>query len=242
MDKKLAIIYLIFTFSVNIAEGCHGESNPSKNYKKVFVLGNSLTIGFGTHGMASSDVNTDYYYWLQQTLSSKNGELVMRRFSGALWESGSNGTEDGLSERRLSFLDSTVSKNIDGSEDLIIVQLGDNVNTSDKKKHFKEDAVVLINWFKSKCPDAKILWVYGWYNFTSNMPLLKDAIVEAGGCDLVDISKFATDEKYKSKIGNKYIDRNGNIMEITSTGVASHPGDLGMEMIANLILDALQIK
>ncbi|WP_159516889.1 SGNH/GDSL hydrolase family protein [Sunxiuqinia indica] len=237
MIKKLLLLFCVgFTFCTKPSK----EADLPDKFDNVFVLGNSITLGFGTHGMASSDINTDYYYWVHQYLYLKDNELVMERHSGKPWEAGNDGALDGLSEVRLAYLENTVAENIDGTEDLVIIQLGDNVNTDDKKKHFKEDAVVLINWFRTKCPDAKILWVYGWYNLTSNMPLLKEAILEAGGCELVDISGYSSYAKYKSETGNKYVDRNGNIQKITSTGVASHPGDLGMEMIAKSILEVLE--
>ncbi len=208
-------------------------------YKKVFVIGNSLTIGFGTHGMASSNIYTDYYYKLQQVLLKSYSNLSMSRMRGNPWEIASDGINDGNSVVRLNFLNNTVISYINGTEDLIIIQLGDNVNSVIRRKSFSEDAVTMINWFKVHCPDSRILWVYGWYGISLNMPLLKEAISSTGKCELVDITQYSTDEIYKSAIGNQYIDSNGNIAVITSAGVASHPGDLGMEMIAYEILRLL---
>ncbi|MFV0267970.1 MAG: hypothetical protein ACK5HT_12640 [Draconibacterium sp.] len=204
-------------------------------YNKVFVIGNSLTIGFGTHGMASSNVQTDYYYRVQQALLSTNQELQMTRMNGSFWESGSDGINDGQSSVRECFLDNSVKRNIDGTEDLIIIQLGDNVNSVDKRTTFKEDIVTMINWFLEHCKKARIIWVYGWYEVSSNMPLLEKAISATGKCELVNISRYNTDDKYKSAIGNKYSNDEGDIETIISEGVASHPGDLGMEIIANEI-------
>lgn len=185
--------------------------------------------------MASTDTNTDYYYWVQQAIFEENEALLMKRFSGGSWESNTT------SENRLAYLNNSVVNQIDGKEDLIIIQLGDNVNSEDKRKTLFKDAKTLLEWFKVKCPDAKILWVYGWYGVNINMPIIKQAIATVTGCELVDISKF-TEAKFRNKIGNKYKDKNGNIATINSNGVASHPGDLGMEMIANEIISVLGLK
>lgn len=211
------------------------NSFSQKVYNKVFVLGNSLTQGFGTHGMASTDTNTDYYYWVQQAIFQKNESLLMKRFSGGSWESNIT------SKNRFAFLNNSVINQIDGKEDLIIIQLGDNVNSEDKRKTLLKDVKTLIEWFKEKCPNAEILWVYGWYGVNINMPIIKQAIETVKGCKLVDISKF-TKDKFRNEIGNTYKDKNGNISTINSKGVASHPGDLGMKMIANEILSMLGLE
>ncbi|WP_075601953.1 chitobiase/beta-hexosaminidase C-terminal domain-containing protein [Saccharicrinis aurantiacus] len=228
--KKTIIAITIFNLFIATHLFSQVESN---SYKKVFVLGNSLTLGFGTHGMASTDINTDYYYWVQQSLVINNNDLSMNRFSGTTWETGNTTT-------RLSFLNNTVSKRITGDEDLIVIQLGDNVNTDERKKTLKDDAVKLINWFATKCPKAEIIWVYGWYQMSTNMPLIKTAILETEGCKLVDISQYSR-KQYQSAIGNTYIDSNGEVATISSWGVASHPGDLGMIMIASEIINKLDL-
>jgi hypothetical protein len=228
MKKKGFIILL------NLFIGFQLYSNTSENvFNKVFVLGNSLTLGFGTHGMASTDINSDYYYWVQQALLVNNNNLSMSRLGGSTWETGNSDT-------RINFLNNTVSSYITGEEDLIIIQLGDNVGL-DVRETLKEDAVVLINWFNSKCPNAEIIWVYGWYAIASNMPLIEEAIEENEICELVDISDYSYSAKYKSAIGNTYINRYGEIDTITLAWVATHPGDLGMEMIAYEIINKLEI-
>jgi hypothetical protein len=226
--KNIYLLTIIILLFINYSF-CQGIPN------KVFVLGNSLTQGFGTHGMASTDTNTDYYYWVQQAIFQKNDSLSMNRFAGSTWESLTT------SKERLAFLNNSVARQIDGKEDLIIIQLGDNVNTEDKRKNLLEDTKTLLNWFLKKSPNSRILWVYGWYGVSKNMPIIQNAISEVKGCELVDISRY-NKKQYQNKVGNTYVNKNGNTETISSNGVASHPGDLGMEMIANEIISKLSLK
>lgn len=211
------------------------NSFSQKAYNKVFVLGNSLTQGFGTHGMASSDIDTDYFFKVKQAISEQNKPLEMTRFAGGYWERSTT------SKMRKAFLRDSVATEINGREDLILIQLGDNINSKDKRETLFKDIKKLLRWFTKKCPDAEILWVYGWYGIDDNMPIIKKAISTSKGCQLVDISKYIR-TKYKNKIGNTYRDKNGNISTIESRAVAGHPNDLGMSMIANEIISGLGLN
>ena len=219
--KKL-IFLIIFLIPI--------KSFSQKELNKVFVLGNSLTLGFGTHGMASTDINNDYFYLVKKAIVKENQGLRMKRFSGTSWEAYKS------SEKRMAYLNSSVIANIDGLEELIIIQLGDNVSSTE---NLLADAKDLLIWFKNKCPNAKILWLYGWYKTNKNMPIIKQAVSEISNCTLVDISNYNV-QKYQSKLGITYKDKNGNNAVINSKDIASHPGDLGMEMIANEILSVLK--
>ncbi|MFQ7157732.1 MAG: hypothetical protein ACLRQR_13460 [Merdimonas faecis] len=41
-------------------------------------------------------------------------------------------------------------------------------------------------------------------------------------------------------MGNTYTKDDGTVVEITSSGVASHPGDTGMRLIADRIIERLK--
>lgn len=198
---------------------------------KVLVIGNSLTIGFGTHGMASSDVDTDYYYLVKNFLSELNPEMVMERIAGNGWE-GCTSTE-----QRQQYCESVFDEYLDSSCDLIIVQLGDNVNTNDKLATFPNDCIDLLTFLRNKAPEARIMWVFGRYNL-SNASAIKEAC-EKCRAEFVDISIISTDAQYMSSIGSSYMKEDGTLGTITDAGVASHPGDLGMKVIADAIINQL---
>ena len=128
---------------------------------------------------------------------------------------------------------------IDGTEDLILIQLSDNVNTEEKKATFPEDVITMISQFRSKCPKARIMWIAAWYGAAANYPHIK-AACEKLGVDLIDIRDLSGIKANQSAIGNTYTKEDGSVATITSSGVASHPGDVGMKKIADRIIARLE--
>ena len=207
------------------------KKKKTSNAYKILFFGNSITNGFGGYGMAASNKYSDYCSILVQGLSSKVDSIAIMRIKGNKWEGLSDGIE------RLSFLDKEVIKNIDGDENLIVIQLGDNINTLERRKSFFNDSKVLIDWFRDKCPNAKILWVYGWYNTIHNMPLLRKVMISNTECQLVDISSL-NNITNQNCVGSIYKRKERSII-ILSKGVASHPNNIGMKIIADKIMECV---
>ena len=200
---------------------------------KAVVYGNSLTLGFGTFGMAASDSDHDWYHYVYEFLLEKNEDLEMSRYSMSSWE----GMTD--SDSRSEYVDTRIAETADGTEDLIIIQLSDNVNTTEKKATFAEDMYTILAQFRTACPNARIMWIAAWYNWSSNYEFIENACTDLG-IDLVDIRDLSTDSENQSAVGNTYSSDDGTVNEITSTGVASHPGDTGMELIAERVIEVLE--
>lgn len=201
--------------------------------QKCLVIGNSITLGFGTHGMASSDVDTDFYYLVKEHLTLLNPNLQMKRVDGRPWESCTT------TESRKVKLETILADDLEEDTDLVIIQLGDNVNTAEKIETFSSDCNVMLNYIMGKCPNARILWVFGRYNL-GNADAIR-AACQSYGAEYVDISIVSTDAKYMSYMGAPIIGADGNTEYIDNGGVASHPGDEGMRVIADLIIEALDL-
>lgn len=197
---------------------------------KVLVIGNSITSGFKTHGMASSDVDTDYYYLVNQYLLSVSPNVEMSRISGKGWEQATS------SEKRNDYL-KKFAESLTKDTDLVIIQLGDNVSSEEELATFPKDCVSFLKFIKESNPDARVLWVFGRYHI-KNSKHIKKACDECGA-EFVDVSIISTDEKYMASVGDKYIDSKGKEAVIEKPGVASHPNDVGMKMIADLIIEQL---
>ena len=197
--------------------------------QKVLVTGNSLTLGFGTHGMASTRVDTDWFFHVSAGLKAANPEVQIKRVSRGNWEGETNGAA------RLRELEENLAPHLEPDTDLILVQLGDNVNTPEKRETFRTDAADAIRWFHSKCPQARVIWIYGWYNMEENMALLKEALAETN-TELADISEPSPLPECRNFVGAHYVGADGKDHVIESPGVASHPNDLGMKKIAEIVL------
>ena len=59
--------------------------------------------------------------------------------------------------------------------DLVVIQIGDNVNTSSKREAFEQGAKELIATIKAYAPRACIVWIYGWYVSNSVIKSVKNA-------------------------------------------------------------------
>ena len=201
--------------------------------KKALFIGNSLLFGFSTFGMAASDSQHDYYHYVTEFLKSKNPDVVTKKAYGSNWESQTT------SEGRQQWIDNTMEASVDGDEDLVVIQLTDNVNSEDRRVTYQEDLYTMITAFRNNCPNARIVWLAAWYNSTPDWPYITEA-VDTLHIDLVDIRDIAALAENKNVIGGTYTTDSGEVKTITSAGVASHPGDLGMYRIAQRLIEHLE--
>lgn len=200
---------------------------------KAIFYGNSLTVGFDNYGMAASDYQHGWADLVSQAVKSINPSFSYQSINGGNWENATTSAD------RIAELNNTVKPNIDASVDLIIIQLSDNVNTDEKKATFADDAKAMITWFRQQAPKARIVWIASWFN-PPLIPAIAEACKERGAL-LCDIEQYARPQQYKSYIGAVWTDRQGVKHTIDNAGQAAHPGDLGMQMIANSVMNTLGI-
>ena len=201
-------------------------------FNKVLYIGNSLLLGFGTHGMASYDISTDYYAKLNNLLSAKVENYSSDRISGVPIETGTNINDVD------DYINNNIINKLSNDTDLVIIQLGDNTsNNSQALSLFETSANHLINAIKNISPSAKIVWVGTWYNIGIMLPII-NSIVQNNNISFINISGLNIPSNCSS-VGSEYIDSNNQVKTITSEGVASHPGNAGHLAIANLINNSL---
>ncbi|MDA3795860.1 SGNH/GDSL hydrolase family protein [Lactobacillus delbrueckii] len=200
---------------------------------KVTVLGNSLTSATGGIGMAASNQNHDWYHLVSDYILTKNPSAVIKpRFNASAWESATTSAE------RQAYFDNTLVPLIDADTDLVIIQLVDNVNTDAKLATFGEDAKTLITNIRTKAPHARVLWVAGWFADDNKINLIKTACLDRGAL-FVDITAYNHDVQYKGTMGATRTGIDGTTWTVTNPGEALHPGDLGMQKIAEAVEEAL---
>ena len=207
---------------------------------KTFIFGNSLLTGFNSsygistnpYGMAASDKYHDYYYLFTQAIVALNPGATASKYRTS-WE---NSTSAGQFASEAA----TMAAFLAGDEDLVIIQLGDNINTDTKKALFPDAAADLLLTIRAAAPLARVAWVGSWFNSALINEVLPD-ICRATGSVFVPISDIRSVDT-QNVIGGVYYDDNGIAHTIESAGVASHPNDAGFAAITNRMLYILGIS
>ena len=189
--------------------------------KKVLFFGNSITrhepkadIGWdGDWGMAASSKEKDYVHLVVAELDKKYGKVDYCIAQGAMWEWGYTRTDEVLEEYYSAI------KDFDA--DIVIIRIGENITAkkhleADCKPHFAK-AVDFLSGNAEKVIITDMFW-YAIYN-----DCFKEVAEEKGHtfCHLTDLEE---DERTMA------------LGLFEHKGVAGHPGDYGMQCIADRIL------
>lgn len=252
--------------------------------EKALFIGNSLLLGNGDFGMNATDKTKDYYDIIKEhILAFGLGNCTSKQLSGTGFEDAESITTSN------AWIEDILELELDADTDLVVVQLGDNVNTELKRTTFKSSCSTLIRNIRQIAPKARIAWVYGWYVNNEVRATIQEGIKIYGGTyieindlntkanqseigtvithDSVKSQNLAYDtleiisatqlkitftvegkqyiseitvNSYQDSSSNKTVSWQGYETITVSGGVASHPGDLGFERIAQRIMERLK--
>lgn len=203
-------------------------SDISYNY---LAIGNSITkhvvndYWWDEIGMAATKAENDYYHLLISYLKGNNDEVTSYSYNFAQWEMQSH-------DRAETF--DLISPHISPKLNLITVQLGENVSDSTT---IESDFEELIMYLKNKAPNAEIIIIGDFWN--SDRDIIKEKTANKLNVKFVSLSDAHGNDKYWAGIGTTVYDAAGNKHIIEHSGVASHPGDFGMEYIANNVINVI---
>jgi hypothetical protein len=198
----------------------------------VLYIGNSLLLGFDTFGMAASNSANDYYAYVNSYLVSKGATLNADKLRGSDWESKTSYADQN------TWMQNYLLPKLNSSLELVIVQLGDNVNTAEKQAVFAQGAINLLTYIKQHAPLARVAWVGAWYTTTTRQQQMAEACRQCGAT-FIDISLLPNIEGNRNHIGGEWTDDNGVTHIIDNSGVASHPSSQGMRAVADAIIETL---
>ena len=188
---------------------------------RILVVGNSITrhaplakIGWNNDwGMAASAPENDYVHRLYAKLEEAGFDVLMRIRQVSIWEISFAKDENVLSR---------YDEENEFDADIVIFRMGENVPGADKPL-FKDGLRKLA---KHICPSGKGIFVSCFWRNELIDETLKQIAEERG--DLF-IDGCLSDDESNMAIG-----------KFEHTGVAMHPGDRGMEAIAELMFGAVK--
>ena len=197
-----------------------------------FPLGNSITVHapnevwWNEVGMAASDADHDYVHLVAAYISASHGKTACHPYYFYAWET----AEDRPS--KLSLLDPF----LDSGLDLVTIQLGENV---EDLSTFEQDFEELIRYVQAKAPGAKILVIDDFWP-KGERSRMKQNAVERTGAEFISLKDIQGSADVEAGVGAVVYDPAGNPHTVENADVAAHPGDRGMQAIADRIIEALQ--
>lgn len=199
----------------------------------VQIFGNSLTSYYkdGFPALGATDQDHDWYHYVTDYIKSANSNAVIGpRRNIAPWEQNTNRDEQ---------LNQLIKPNLSADTDLVILQLGDNVNSDALHVNFANDVMDLLKNIKAISPKAKIYFVGMW--FCGWADLIDSARAACSKYDgtFVDITDLANNPSNKAYIGEVVTLPDGTTKTLTSEGEANHPGNEGYKQISDRIIDSL---
>lgn len=197
------------------------------------AIGNSLTSHGKCHywwtecGMAATDLRHDYVHLVTEGLRQTHPgeEVTVTTVNFIKWEA--------TQERTAVY--TVIDPMLAAGPDLITVQLGENLgdNFSDT---VEDDYVALLRHIQAACPNAKILMLDDVWN--ERRSAIRRRAAEICGIVFVPLLE-AFDESCRAGMGAEVIGEDGTVHIVEHFGVAAHPGNKGMQMIASSILAKL---
>ena len=198
----------------------------------VQIFGNSLTCYYkdGFPALGATDQDHDWYHYVTDYIESANSSAVIGpRRNIAPWEQNVD---------RNSQFNQLIKPNLSADTDLVILQLGDNVNSDALHANFGNDVMDLLKNIKAISPKAKIyfvgMWFCGWQDMIDSV---RAACSKHDGT-FVDIQDLASDPSNKAYIGEVVTLPDGTTKTLTNEGEANHPGNVGYKKIADRIIDS----
>lgn len=199
--------------------------------KKYLAIGNSILkhsanaeLGwYSDWGMAATRQQYDYYHRIiakLEELGSTSITADLLNYAG--WERAEDRTT------QLSSLDSKLLADLD----LVTIQVGENVTDTTS---FEEDLEELVSYIKEHSPKAYVVMI-GMIFASTDKDEMKVECCNKLHIPFVDMSGYNSQGGFKSQMGEITYDAEGNPHPIIHAGVAGHPSDEGMRLIAQQTL------
>lgn len=212
----------------------------NSTYKKILFLGNSLLLGLstdGSHGapfgLTASNPTKDWAYLLTKQLEAKYSSSVsLSKLHDAVFEQSES---DDNSQNYINTNLAQAEKN----NDLVIIQIGDNVNSDLRRTTFKANFEKLINAIREANPTADILIAGVWFDGAGLQNWLLD-FANSHGCMFAQLRDLYRSDTIAT-VGDTITFADGTQIQVYEA-IKTHPGDKGHALIADRIYSTLYPK
>ncbi len=226
-------------FYINVDNDGNIHASPLIPNKVLFV-GNSLLLGMGTYGMCATSPKKDYFHFVSEAIKAKNSNAEISRVHGAKFEQLEDPSEfeEFWSTLPNAYTERPFCESITEDLDLIVIQLSENVSTEARHKTLAATIDRFLGAIKQRAPGARIVWVRSWWREGE-----RDNIIEAA-CRRWNIGCISIADLYSKdtvgKEGQTY-ERSDGTVAVAPNYWLAHPGDAGMQAIAERIIDFLKL-
>ena len=228
--RTMKRLTFIPTVAVCIAIALSTASHAvTPEYQRVLFLGNSITKHgpskkvdwSGNWGMAASAAEKDFVHVIAKSLAKTTGKTPKTTVENIATFERQYATYD---------VEEMLKKYSEFNADLVIVAIGENVpplKTEEDAKQFGDSLEALLKGLKKGSNPTIVVRSCFWAN-TAKDRVLKQACEAVDGI-FVDIGHLGKDESNYARSERDY----------SHAGVAAHPGDKGMQAIADAIVEAI---
>ncbi len=232
MKKFLKTVVFACLAAVAVGTCMSASAEEANKQVKVLCVGNSILahgpnvadLGWaGNWGMAASAEDKDYYHVLQSIVAENYPDLDVK-FDKAAVASLERSVDGSLDRDYSSEINSAFNSAVKrlGAPDIVTLQIGENVSASAISAESYANALIQIaDYFKAQNPNVQIIYCKTFWKSGVKANAAEIA-AEKTGSVFADLSVLDTNE-------NKAI----GLFE--HTGVAGHPGDKGMQGIAEIL-------
>ena len=200
-----------------------------RTYSKVMFIGNSITqhpicsYWWGVWGMAASRRENDYVHRVMARLQENVPNATYLIGNIGRWELQLNDYEWAM-----------VPSELQGT-DLVVIRLGENLE-AEYVSGYADALCRLVAVIRSVISPRFVITGQFWTNAAKEAACIDAA--SRTGSTYVQINQYYTEE-YIERVGNPVYGDDGQTHYINNEAVAIHPSDLGMEKIAEAILNAI---
>lgn len=194
------------------------------------AIGNSITLHsvcdywWSEYGMAATSKDNDYFHRVIHAFESIYGGVNACAVNFAEWEVLSHDRSQQLKLIK-PYLNTMIS--------LVTIQLGENIgNISTLDADFRE----LLSCIRNNAPQAEIVVIGDFWNPNGTRAIIKKRVADTEGLGFIDLSDIGDNKEYMCGLECQVYGDDGKKHVVNHEGVAKHPNDKAMEVIAKRII------